>query len=403
MKVLQINTSVNYGSTGRIAEDIGRLLLQEGHESHIAYGRSAKDSKSDLIKIGNRTDLFFHYLRTRIFDRHGFGSKKATKKFVHQLELYKPDIIHLHNIHGYYLNIKVLFEYIKKAKIPVVWTFHDCWPFTGHCSYFDSVDCYKWQTECFKCPNIKGYPASWYIDNSRKNFMEKRRLLGNVDDLNIVTPSKWLAEHVKRSFLKIFPVKVIYNGVDLNIFKPNSDKCVFAKFSIPTQKYILGVANVWDDRKGFFDFLELRKMLPSQIGIVLVGLKDQQLSNLSEGMIGVKRTENVDDLAKLYSNALAFVNPTYVDNFPTTNIEALACGTRIVTYTTGGSPEAVDQYTGEVIEKGDLNQLSKTIISYSNDHADYTQLCRNRAIEFFSKENRYQDYLNLYSDIINQT
>ena len=402
MRVLQINTSVNYGSTGRIAEDIGQLLLKEGHESVIAYGRSANKSKSNIIKIGKRIDLFFHLALTLLFDRHGFGSNTATKLFVKQLKDNKPDLIHLHNIHGYYLNIHVLFEFIKEFKIPIVWTFHDCWPFTGHCSYFDAVNCYKWQQQCKKCPNLRAYPKSWFFDNSKINYNQKKSLFADIENLTIITPSVWLAKHVEESFFKGCRVKVIYNGIDLDVFKPQDHSNIYKKFNIPEGKMILGVASKWDKRKGLSDFKRLRSVLPAEVIIVLVGLSEKQLSALPKGIIGIIRTDNIAEMALLYNCASVFVNPTYVDNFPTTNIEALACGTPVVTYNTGGCSESVDNATGFVVKRGDLSELItaiNTALLNGKDH--YKTACRNRAIRLFNKIHRYRDYIDIYHGIMN--
>jgi putative colanic acid biosynthesis glycosyltransferase len=403
MKILQINTSVNTGSTGRIAEEIGKLLIAEGHQSYIAYGRKANQSTSELLKIGNKADIFLHVLKSRIFDRHGYGSASATKMLVNQIGRIKPDLIHLHNIHGYYLNIGVLFDYIKKSNMPVIWTFHDCWPFTGHCSYFDSVNCYKWQLECNKCPNIKGYPASWFLDNSRNNYYRKKSIFTNIDNLTIVTPSKWLAKHIEKSFLKTFRTKVIYNGVDLKVFKPLEHSVIYKKYKISKGNFILGVANTWDQRKGLSDFIKLRELIPAGINIVLVGLKPDQIAKLQNGIIGITRIENINEMAMFYSAATAFVNPTYVDNFPTTNIEALACGTPVITYNTGGSPEAVNESTGIIIDKGDLSGLSEAIKTVlHNSKQFYLSACSERAEQFFNNVERFDDYITLYRTSLNK-
>lgn len=401
MKVLQINTSVNLGSTGRIAEDIGRLIQTRGHESYIAFGRNSNESLSNLIKIGNRADQFCHLLKSRIIDRHSFGSTNSTKSFIREIKQLNPDIIHLHNLHGYYLNIKVLFDYFKVCNKPIVWTFHDCWPFTGHCSYYDAVNCSKWQRVCKQCPNLNGYPKSWFWDSSEKNFQQKRSLFTGASNLTIITPSHWLAGNIRHSFLKNVPVNVIHNGTDINVFRPGSDNILSGKFDLFEGDFILGVANTWDKRKGLGDFIRLRNLLPKHIGIILVGLKPKQIKNLPNGIKGITRTGNKNELARLYSEALVFVNPTYVDNFPTTNIEALACGTPVITYNTGGSPEAINKDTGIIIEKGDLPDLVKAINMLSQKgKSNYSVACRKRAELLFDKEARFEEYLTLYQSLI---
>lgn len=402
MKILQINSVVNSGSTGRITEEIGEILLKNGHESFIAYGRSHSPSKSNLIKIGNNKDLLLHLLKTRITDRHGFGSKKATEEFIKKVIELNPDAIGLHNIHGYYINIKVLFNSLKEFNKPVVWTLHDCWAFTGHCAYFERADCYNWQTHCENCPLTKYYPASYFLDNSKKNFYDKKRLFTSLKNMHIVTPSEWLAKHIKSSFLADYPISVINNGIDLNVFKPiDTQSNKIRELRIGKKKIVLGVSNIWTDRKGLNYFIKLSALLGEKYKIVLVGLKKRQIVKLPSSIIGITRTENVNELTELYSAADVYVNPTYSDNFPTTNIEALACGTPVITYNTGGSPEAIDNETGIVVEKGNVNALAEAIKQIiKNGKEFYSSKCRARAERFYNKDNRYMDYLRLYESLI---
>lgn len=401
MKLLQINTTVNSGSTGRIAEDIGITLLEAGHESFIAAANTDRPSRSALVPIGNATDRNLHGLKTRLLDLHGFGSKAATRKFVLQLKKINPDIIHLHNIHGYYLNVEILFNGLKTLQKPIVWTFHDCWPFTGHCSNFESVGCFKWQTECNHCPNIKAYPASWGFDNSKNNFYRKKSLFTGLKQLTIVTPSQWLADHVENSFLREYPIHMINNGVDLNVFKTSESSHIKDKYGISDKRLILGVANTWKKRKALFDFVELSKNVDDQTQVMLVGVEANISSALPENIIALSRTENIDELAALYSAADVFVNPTYADNFPTTNIEALACGTPVITYNTGGSPEAIDEHTGIVVAKGDVRNLKTNIEVVLNKGKDYYRAaCRARAEKLYNKDDRFQDYISLFQTLI---
>jgi glycosyltransferase involved in cell wall biosynthesis len=368
-------------------------MLRNGFESSIAFGRTARPSTSEKIRVGNKLDFYSHIIQTRLFDNHGFASKSATTDLIQKIKDYKPDVIGLHNLHGYYLHVGVLFEFLKEYACPVVWTFHDCWPFTGHCTYFDSVACEKWKTECFNCPKTSYYPKSIFLDQSKRNFNDKKILFNSLTNLTIVTPSNWLANHVKNSFLSGQNVQVIHNGTDLNTFKPNDTK---------QDKLILGVASTWDKRKGLQDFIRLRQALPGDFSMVLIGLSKSQIGELPSGITGLERTESVEELASWYSKAQYFVNPTYQDNFPTTNIEALACGTPVITYNTGGSPEAIDEDTGVIVDKGDILGLERAIHELGlKDQKDLSVKCRERAEKYFNKDERYAEYLTLYQKLIN--
>lgn len=403
MKVLQINTSVNTGSTGRITEEIGQTLQNHGHESHIACKRMGQNgSSSPIITIGGTLDVYMHGLKTRIWDRHGFGSKKATRDLIQEIKTIDPDVVGLHNLHGYYLNVDVLFNYLKQVQKPVIWTFHDCWPFTGHCSYFDYVGCEKWKTECHNCPLSDKYPASWFVDNSRENFHQKKELFNGIKNLTIVTPSHWLKKLVEQSFLSDYPVEVIHNGIDLNQFKQVNADNIRSKYNLSDKAVLLGVASVWDRRKGLKYFIELSKKLDDRFRIILVGLSKNKIKALPKNIIGIPRTENIDELVAFYNAADIFVNPTLVDNFPTTNLEALACGTPVVTFDTGGSPEAIDEESGFVVDKKDIDQLCEVILQLKNNSKNRLhQNCRNRAVQHFNKDDRYMDYVNLYHKVVN--
>jgi glycosyltransferase involved in cell wall biosynthesis len=337
--VLQINTVCGVGSVGRIVRQIHEALREKGHESYIAYGRKPLGCDG-AIRIGGDFDVYFHVFLTRVFDLHGFGSKKATKKFLKIVEEINPDIIHLHNIHGYYLNIEVLFDFLKSFDKPVVWTLHDCWAFTGHCSYFTYAKCERWKTGCYSCPEKKSYPRSVIFDNSKSNYARKKKAFAGVKNMTLVTPSQWLAGLVKESFLGDYPVQVIPNGIDTEVFKPTPSD--FKKrYGLDGKFLILGVANVWERRKGFDYFLDLSKYLSDDEIIVLVGLSDERIKNLPNNIIGIKRTNSAKELAEIYTAADVFFNPTLEDNYPTVNLEAQACGTYVITFDSGGAKETI--------------------------------------------------------------
>lgn len=361
MKIVQINSVCGIGSTGRIATDIHAALQAKGIESHIIYGRGEAKACHSAIKISSQLDFYSHALQTRLFDNHGFCSTRATQLALKVLDDLQPDIVHLHNIHGYYLNVELLFSYLKKQpKIKVIWTLHDCWPFTGHCSYFDFCGCEKWKKQCFSCPQKNTYPASKLLDNSKNNYQRKKATFTGVKDLTIVTPSHWLADLVKQSYLKNYPVHVVNNGIDLTVFHPRVSE-FRRKFHLKDKFLIMGAASDWSPRKGFDDFIFLAKTLPDNYRLVMVGLPPDKIKMLPSNIIGIHRTDNPIELAELYSAADAFFNPTYEDNYPTVNLEAIACGTPVITYNTGGSPESVRPEHGFVVAKGDVAAVIEVV------------------------------------------
>jgi putative colanic acid biosynthesis glycosyltransferase len=398
VKVLQINSVCGVGSTGRITTDLYSVLENQGHECLIAYGRGTAPEGIHSIKVGSDIDNYFHVIKTRLTDEHGFGSVSATKKFIKQIEEYNPDIIHLHNLHGYYINIEILFNYLKQADKPVVWTLHDCWAFTGHCSHFDYIGCEQWKTGCNNCPQKKEYPSSLLKDNSEMNYIKKKELFTSVKNMTIVTPSEWLASIVKKSFLGKYTVKVINNGINLDIFKPTGSD-FREKYGLQDKYILLGVANVWDRRKGLNYFTELAKLLDDTYQIILVGVTEKQKQALPQNIIGITRTSNVNELVEIYGTADVFINPTLEDNFPTTNLEALACGTPVITFKTGGSIECIDESCGIVVEKGDIDTFIQAIEEMkSKSKSFYTNACMNRAKYNFDKNDRYNDYIELYNN-----
>lgn len=348
----------------------------------------------------------FHAIETKIFDNHGLSSRRATKRLVRKIEQISPDVIHLHNIHGYFINYKILFEYLSKKDIPVVWTLHDCWSFTGHCSYFSVQGCQRWKSGCHHCPLKSAYPSSLVFDRSSKNYHQKVRSFTSVSNLTLVPVSDWLAGLVKESFLKHTNIRRIYNGVDINVFQPNNNwDTIHKKYNIASsKKIVMGCAPGFGLRKGYKDFIKLSGMLGNSYQIIMVGVTESQKPELeAAGIVAISRTESVDELALYYNCADVFLNPTYEDNFPTTNLEALACGTPVVTYRTGGSIEAVDEHTGIIVEQGDIDGLIQAIIKITNSQNNYTSLaCRERALALYNKNDRFLEYLGLYEELITQ-
>lgn len=360
MKVLIINEMSGATSTGRICTDLAGIIKENDSQVMIAYGRKKAGTPFEDIsyRISNDWQVKVAALETRLFDNAGFANRLSTVRFLKWVESYKPDVIHMHNLHGYYINVQMLIDYICEKKIPVVWTLHDCWPFTGHAAFCDIFECTRWISGCGKCPARGEYPKS-FIDNSKQNWLNKRKLFTAIHDMVIVTPSKWLAALTKESFLGKYPIKVITNGINVDSFsKTPSD--IAERLGVKNKKIVLGVANVWERRKGLDDFVRLSTLLDDSYQIVLVGLSEKQREALPEGIVGIGRTESIHELAELYTAADVFVNPTYSDNYPTTNLEAQACGTPVLTYRTGGSPESVP--CDNVVEQGDVEALAEKIV-----------------------------------------
>jgi putative colanic acid biosynthesis glycosyltransferase len=404
LKLLQISIEVNSGSVGRIAEQIGETVIESGGMSYITYARNNNPSKSEVIKIGSNLDIYRHGIETRIFDNHCFSSRLATADLVKKIKKLKPDIIHLHHLHGYFINIEILFSYLRESNIPVVWTFHDCWSFTGHCAYFDFVGCEKWKTECYDCEQKKEYPKSLFIDRSTKNYIDKKRIFNSLENMTIVTVSNWLSEKVKESFLKKIRCKVIQNGIDLETFYPKKTRDTIDKlYNVKGKFIILGVASTWEKRKGLEEFVKLNNIInQDDFVIILIGLSREQQNEIPKNIIGISRTENVSQLTDLYCAADVFLNPTFEDTFPTTNLESLACGTPVITYRTGGSVESVTEKTGIVVEKGDVLGLTNAIDSIRAKGKEfYAENCRNSAEINFDRKIKFNDYLKIYKDILN--
>lgn len=396
-KILQINSVYRTGSTGRITYDISNMLKQNGFESYVAYGYGESYNDINTYRIQNLFQVKVSIAQTRLFGKHGFYNKSATKRLLRWIDKIQPDIIQLHNIHGHYLNVEILFDYLKKINVPVFWTLHDCWPFTGHCAFFDFVGCDKWQTLCHDCPQLRQYPKSLIFDRSKESFKDKKDLFTGLDDLTLITPSRWLANLVRLSFLKEYKTVVINNGIDLSLFKPTNSKFK-NKYNIENKKMVLGIANVFDRRKGFEDFIQIAKLLPENFVVVMVGLSEEQIKKLPDNIIGIIRTNSIKELAEIYSAADVFINPTYEDNFPTVNIESIACGTPVICYDTGGCNEVIDDSCGKIVPKGDILYLNKAIMEVTKKGSGfYKDSCLNRATQY-NKNNKFKEYFALYKE-----
>ena len=397
MRILLINSVCGTGSTGKIIADIVNLLKKSGHEAKVLYGVGEAKGviPQDAVKTANQWDYYLHNGLSRITDHAGLYSRKATYRLIQEIKIYAPDLIHLHTLHGYYINYEILFDFLKKANIPVAWTLHDCWPFTGHCTNFSAIGCKQWRDKCIDCPQLHRYPKCWFTGDAEKNFIRKKTAFTGLQNLVITAPSHWLADQISASFLKDYPVQVIPNGIDRSIFHPQGGD-LRERYGLQGKKIVLGVANVWSKSKGTDDMILLSRMLDDAYQIVMIGLTSKQMEDLPKEIIGIQRTKNQQALAQWYSEADVFVNPTYEETFGLTTVEAQACGTPVVVYETGGCPETVTYGNGTIVPQGNLEKLKEAVVNVvcAGKHAD------SFAIKLFDKELVYQEYFHLYARII---
>lgn len=389
MRILMINVVCGIRSTGRICTDLATALEAQGHEVKIAYGREEVPEKFQkyAVRIGSVLDVKLHGVKARLLDGCGFGSKRATERFIDWVKEYNPDVIHLHNIHGYYINIEILFDYLRTCGKKIIWTLHDCWAFTGHTAYCDVVNCERWISGCYRCPLRQAYPSSM-SDRSKKNWEKKKNLMDGIPNLTIVTPSDWLAGLVRKSFLAQYPVTVIHNGIDTSEFHPILSD--FRKrFCVDNKILLLGVATTWDDMKGLSDYKKLAEMLDDKYRIILVGLSKKQVAGMPGNIIGIERTNSIKELVQIYTACEMYINLTYCDNYPTVNLEAIACGLPVITYRTGGSPESA--INGIIVERGNLTQMVKEICSINKDEHKVDRI----ALSMIDKRNTVNKYLEL--------
>lgn len=396
MRVLQINTVDAYGSTGKIARGIYDECVAAGIECKIAHRyHELEKIPPDSVAISSYFDCHAHNRLARITHLTGCFSRLKTAKFLRRVDDYAPDVIHLHNLHGNFIHLPSLFRYIKKRNIRLVWTLHDCWSFTGGCAHYTMAGCDRWKRGCGHCPQM-GFP-----DISHRMWDCKKEWFTGVADATLVTPSWWLAEQVGNSFLSDYPIKVIHNGIDLSTFTPTESNWR-ERHGLKDEKLILGVSFGWNDKKGLDVFKALATRLDASYRIVLVGTGDAVDATLPDNIISIHRTKDQRELAEIYSAADLFVNPTREEVLGLVNIEALACGTPVLTFRTGGSPEIPDETCGSVVAVDDIDAMEREILRIC-DHRPYTrEACRARA-ERFDKVKKFKEYISLYLQDAPQT
>lgn len=399
MRVYQLNTFCGIKSTGRIAWEIGKLVLEDGGAVRIGYGAGEPSAGSapHSYRIGGRLGRKLHGALRKLADAEGLGSFWATRALIRDMKAFQPELIHLHNIHGAYLHLPTLFAYLQKAGKPVVWTLHDCWPFTGHCAYFDASGCTRWQTECCHCPSQKQYPVCVGLDGSRRNHRIKKRLFRKPANMTFAAPCQWLAELLKESHLKQYPCRVIYNGVDRQVFRPVASD-LRQRYGLEGKKLVLAVASDWDERKGLPYLTEAAQKLGEDYRFVLIGLSPEQIAALPENMLGLGSTADPHELAAWYTAADCFANPTLEDNMPMVDLEALACGTPVAVFATGGCPEAITPECGIVVPKGDAEGLCNAIRELCSRSAAMQAACSQRS-SLFDSGDTFRAYLELYKEL----
>lgn len=395
MRILMINTVYAEGSTGKIINQIEKKAETAGFQCMIAhrYENQGSEYPSNVVAVSTWLDCHIHNRLSQTFMLRGMFSKWKTLCFLKKVDRFAPDMIHLHNISGNYINLSMLFQYIRKRKIKVVWTLHDCWPLTGNCKYFDMAECEKWKYGCGHCIQ-KGKAI---IDISAFMYQYKQKIFSGIEDMTIITPSEWLADLVRQSPLQAFPIKVIHNGIDLVVFKP-TESDFRRNQNLISKKIVLGVAFGWGRRKGLDVFIKLANNLPDDYQIVLVGTNDEVDKQLPSNIVSIHRTNNQKELAALYTTADVFVNPTREDNYPTVNMESLACGTPVITFRTGGSPEIIDATCGYTVEREDIEEMMRQIIRVCEKRPFSSNACCEKA-KGYSMDDRFEEYIELYKEL----
>ncbi|UOO37548.1 glycosyltransferase [Oscillospiraceae bacterium CM] len=396
MNVLMINSDSGSGSTGRIADDLCHALIKRGHRCLLAYGRNNAGRNPDAIRVGSQWDVLWHTLQTRLLDAQGLGSKNATRAFLKEAALFSPDVIHLHNLHGSYINIPLLFRWLKKLNKPIVWTLHDCWPLTGHCTNFTAIGCRRWETGCQSCPQRQAYPKSWLVDRSAQNMALKRRLFTSLDKLTLVPVSQWLCQQAAQSFLGGCERRVISNGVDRCIFAP-TESDFRAQNGLDGKTILLGAASVWSPQKGLSMFNALSALLDETYQIILVGVTQAQKKKLSKKIMTFEHIQDPQELANVYSATDIFLNPSVEESFGLVALEALACGIPVISNSFSANPELITPSCGLVL--GDVSaaafaQAVKKLQINPFKQAD----CVKRA-SGFDKEIMLARYLDLYETL----
>lgn len=401
MKVVEINVTCGHGSTGVIAVEIANLLKQKGHEAFIAYGQGTSDFPNSF-RIGTPRENKIHGLwNTRVLGEEGTGTKRGTRLLLNWLEEIQPDIVQIHNLHSNCLNYEMFFSYLKEKQIPVVWSFFDCWPFTGKCTHFVANGCRKWETECSNCPQLHSSGSiTWFFDKTRKMYNLKKKWISGLKSLDVIVCSNWLKSEVQKSFLKEHEIHMIYNWIDMSKFSEIHDNSTYEKYGLDKSKQIIvSVSALWDDKNTrYTDALRLAEILPSEYQLVLVGKKESQ-KELLPNMKHIDFVAGTHELSKLYSVAIAFTGFSVEDTFGKVFAEAMLCGTPCVVFNSTACPEVVGD-TGYAVEPHNVEQmLEKLNEIVKNGKNFYSQRCKDLVTSRYCYEENVNKYIHIYEQI----
>lgn len=394
MKVLFVNLVYAVGSTGKIIADMMEVLKRSGHDARVLYGAGEKSDDPDAVRVSGKSGYYFHNAVSRFTDHAGLYSRAATRKLIREIRAFSPDVIHLHTLHGFYVNYEMLFRFLKQAGVPVIWTLHDCWAFTGHCTYFSQANCTQWQTLCQDCRLLCRYPHCYGRGDVTRNYLRKKAAFTGVKNLTLTTPSQWLADQAAHSFLRDYPCVVVPNGIDRAVFRPQPSD-LRAAYHLQDKKIVLGVANAWNARKGLPDMLALAEWLGAAYQVVLIGLTKRQLPHIPPNVLGLLRTADRTELARWYTAADVFVNPTYDETFGLTTVEAQACGTPAVVYATDGCPETLLTEDSVLVAQGDREALARAV----REVAQRGVRVDDHAADRLDKDRAYEKYVRLYERV----
>lgn len=401
-RLLLINVALNWGSTGKIVEGIGKLAISKGWDVYVGHGARYKSiSVLKDVQVSSKVGEIIHYIESSLFDAQGLGSRCETKRFLKQLDLIKPDLIHIHNIHGCFLNYPLLFKYIQSHKIPTIWTFHDCWPMTGHCVHFDKSKCTQWQSACLRCPQLRDFPSSFLLDRSHRNFVLKKTLFTSLEKFQITTVSSWLKNVATLSYLSKYTISIVPNGVNTEMFRPTESK-IRQRYGLENKKVLLAVASGFGERKGLNEYVALASKLSPEYQLLLVGVSKSDKKVLPNSIITINKANGAEELAAYYTTADVLLSLSYEETFGMTIVEAMACGTPAIVYDNTAQPELITAETGKVVPTGDLDSLIEAIEDICSKPKDeYSNACRSHSLEYDEKVS-YQKYMNIYDSVINQ-